>query len=167
MRREGRIFPESFSFFLFLLGVGCWALGVERWASLFCCSYVFVDFAVSAGFAGLADFADFVVFVITCFFPESFSLLTRWALGFLIFSLFLFFLKFLFFFPSLFPSSFSVCFDTRALPCLINSVQIATPRATKPEEKGQVKGKEETEEPEGELAILERQMAAKKMQSRA
>jgi len=102
-----------FSFFLFLLGVGCWALGVERWASLFYCSYVFVDFAVSDGFADFVvfvGFADFVVLVITFFFPESFSLLTRWALGFLIFSLFLFFLKFLFFFPSLFPSSFFYVF---------------------------------------------------------
>lgn len=138
-------------------------MGVGRWASLFYCSYVCADFAVSADFADFVvfvGFADFVVFVITFFFPESFS-------GFLIFSLFLIFLRFLFFFPSLFPSSFSVCFDTRALPCLIHSVQIATPRASKPEEKGQAKGKEETEEPEGELAILERQMAAKKMQSRA
>jgi len=60
-----------------------------------------------------------------------------------------------------------MCFDTRALPCLIHSVQIARPRTSKPEEKGQAKGKEETAEPEGELAILERQMAAKKSQSRA
>lgn len=132
MRREGRIFPESFS--LFLLFVRRWVLSVGL---LYFIVLIFLAFLVFLLVLLFLLFLLFSLFLLCCaisfFFPESSSLLPfcqALGVGLFNFLIVFVFLKISFLFPESLSSSFSVCFDTWALPCLIHSVQIATPRAS-------------------------------------